>query len=548
MKKSKTQNPVRASPEPLQVQVPHDTIEKVLRHFSLCRAAKEPLTRRLMDEDAYWEGRLQGKGALPPSAWLFNAVANKHADAMDAYPTPTVLPREQSDEQAAATLTQVLPVILTNCGFADTYSAGWWEKLKHGTAVYGVFWNPLAHAGAFRGDVDIRTVDLRSLYWDPGARTLEESQNLYLCSRMPAEQIVGAYCPYGEGDPMRQVWTDELLSSSPADNGRGDPAAIGTPEHPGTVVVLDRYYKTSDPNGLQRLHYMKIAGRHVLYDSAADPNWAGRGLYDHGQFPVVLDTLYPVQNAPWGYGMIAVCRAPQDAVDALSYNVMESSMMGTKKRFFASESTAVNEREFLDWNRPIVHVQGDISDARLKEITVEPPDSIYWSVLQGKIQELKETVGNRDVNAGSAGGGVTSAAAISALQEAGDKLSRDSIAASYRAYEKMLRLVIELVRQFYTEERVFRVTGAGGESAYTSLSRATWSGADRTPVFDLVFKAERESVAQRNEQNALALELFKADFFHSDNVEAARIALDMMEFPGKDAIMASLQSSLPQAD
>ena len=31
----------------------------------------------------------------PASAWLFNSLTNKHADAMDNFPEPNVLPREQ---------------------------------------------------------------------------------------------------------------------------------------------------------------------------------------------------------------------------------------------------------------------------------------------------------------------------------------------------------------------------------------------------------------------------------------------------------------------
>ena len=42
------------------------------------------------------------------SAWLFNAILNKHADAMDNYPEPVVLPRERSDEESAKVLSSCL--------------------------------------------------------------------------------------------------------------------------------------------------------------------------------------------------------------------------------------------------------------------------------------------------------------------------------------------------------------------------------------------------------------------------------------------------------
>ena len=47
--------------------------------------------------------------------------------------------------------------------------------------------------------------------------------------------------------------------------------------------------------------------------------------------------------------------------------------------------------------------------------------TVALNVLEMKIDELKETSSNRDVSQGSSSGGVTAAAAIAALQEAGNK-------------------------------------------------------------------------------------------------------------------------------
>ena len=72
-----------------------------------------------------------------------------------------------------------------------------------------------------------------------------------------------------------------------------------------------------------------------------------------------------------------------------------------------------------------------------------------------KIDELKETSGNSDFSQGSTQSGVTAASAIAALQEAGSKLSRDMIRSYYEGFEEETYLVIELIRQFYTEPRSF---------------------------------------------------------------------------------------------
>ena len=139
------------------------------------KQGKASLEERVVQDELWWELRhweaiRKGKqrtdnpeyrGPEPSSAWLFNAILNKHADAMDNYPEPVVLPRERSDEESAKVLSSVLPVILEYNDYEQTYSDNWWEKLKHGTAAYGVFWNSAKENGL--GDVDIREIDLLSL-------------------------------------------------------------------------------------------------------------------------------------------------------------------------------------------------------------------------------------------------------------------------------------------------------------------------------------------------------------------------------------------------
>ena len=132
------------------------------------KQGKANLESRIVEDELWWEGRhweaIRGKrstggtSAEPASAWLFNCIMNKHADAMDNYPEPIVLPRERSDEESAKTLSSVLPVLMEYNEFEQTYSDNWWEKLKHGTSAYGIFWDPRKENGL--GDVDIHEIDL----------------------------------------------------------------------------------------------------------------------------------------------------------------------------------------------------------------------------------------------------------------------------------------------------------------------------------------------------------------------------------------------------
>ena len=83
----------------------------------------------------------------PTTPYLFNAIANKHADAMDNYPAPNILERREEDRELAETFTRILPIQLDLCNFRNTYSRAWWYKLKNGAACYGVFFNPQLRGG-----------------------------------------------------------------------------------------------------------------------------------------------------------------------------------------------------------------------------------------------------------------------------------------------------------------------------------------------------------------------------------------------------------------
>ena len=507
----------------LENRIVQDEMWYEMRHWEAIRGEQ----RRNNDKDK------RASSPEPSSAWLFNAIANKHADAMDNFPEPVVLPREQSDEDSAKILSSILPVVMEYNDFEDEYSDNWWEKLKHGTAAYGVFWNADKENGL--GDIDIRGIDLLKIFWEPGITDIQKSRNLFIVDLVD-DDILEEQFPETKGkqkgsviDVKQYIYDDTVDTSTKS-------------------VVVDWYYKRKMPNGRTILHYCKFVGSTLLYASENDPAYQTKGFYDHGLYPVVFDCLFPEKGTPVGFGYVAICKDPQLYIDKLSANILESSMMATKKRFFVGSNTNVNTEEFKDWNNPLVRVEGDLSDTRLKEIVVQPLDATYLNVVQQKVEEMKDTASNRDVNSGGYGSGVTAAAAISALQEAGNKVSRDMIAAAYRKYVDIAQLVIELMRQFYDEKRAFRIMAPGSGDDYEFITMDNSSIVDqpvgmdpvsgaplfRKPVFDLKIRAQKKNPFSRMEQNELAKELYSMGFFNPEKAQESMLALDLMEFEGID--------------
>ena len=148
---------------------------------------------------------------------------------------------------------------------------------------------------------------------------------------------------------------------------------------------------------------------------------------------------------------------------------------------------------------------------------------------------------------------MTAASAIAALQEAGSKLSRDAISASYRSFTQVCTMIIELMRQFYTSERTFRITGGGGQPDYVQFSNQpmlsqTYMIADqefhtKEPVFDIKVKAHKKNPYAVLSQNELALQFYNAGFFNPQLADQVLPCIDMMEFEGKEKVRESIQSN-----
>ena len=538
----------------LEPQRPRIGTEEVRRAADILRryhAGKRQLEQRIIDNEQFWKLRhwqqmeKTGQGGnpadpQPTSGWLVNCILSKHADAMDCYPEPTVLPREPGDREEAGKLTRILPVILKKNGFKRTYSSAWWYKLKSGCAVYGVFWD----AGKLNGlgDISIRRMDLLNLFWEPGVTDIQDSPHFFSTELQDREALEERY-PQAKGKADRGGWT---LSRYLYDD------AVDTS---GKVLVVDWYYHTRE-NGRRVLQYCKFVGDTVLYATENDPDMRDRGWYDHGRYPFVFDVLFPEEGTPAGYGYVDLCKSPQKQIDLMNQAILKNTLASATPRFFVRSDGAVNENEYADWTRPFVHTNGNLGSDSIAPIQTAGLDSVYVAILQSKIAEMKETAGNRDVANGGTAGGVTAATAIAALQEAGGKLSRNMIDDGYEAFSDVVTLCIELIRQFYSLPRQFRLLGVMGQEEFVSYDsrglqpQAVDDGGVsgyRVPEFDLEVSAQDENPYKTMEYNQLALQLFQMGFFREDMADQALRCLELMDFKNKDQLTAAILQGKQQA-
>lgn len=504
------------------------------------KEGKTELEGRLVENEAWyrlrhWEyikGGKKGIDVEAKTAWLFNAIFNKHADAMDNYPEPNVLPRERGDIQEAENLTKIVPLIMEHNNFEKVYSDAWWYKLKHGCVVYGVFWDTTKENGL--GDIGIRKIDLLNIFWEPGISDIQDSSNLFICELVDVDELKGRYPSIAnEITASKNIEITEYGTEDNIDNTK-------------KALVIDWYYKTKNSKGDDVLQYVKYTGETVLYATEMT-DLAEEGLYQHAKYPVHFDVLFPLEGTPAGFGFIDLCKNTQMHIDKLDSIVLQNSYENGVQRYFAKKSMGINLEQYVDYSNRIVDFEGGNPNDDLIPMQTRTLPSIIPNHRQAKIDEMKETSGNRDVSNGSTSGGVTAAAAIAALQEAGNKLSRDIIKSSYMVYTDICYMVIELIRQFYDEVREFRIIGQDGKADFIDYSNANLKLQPLPPIpnqeqrykqstFDIKVKAQKSNPYSRMSQNELAKELFAGGYFNPQLADQAIIAIDMMDFEGKEQI------------
>ena len=491
------------------------------------RAGKRNLETRILEAEQWyrlrhWECmRRSGKREVEPvSGWLFNAIANKHAGAMDNIPAPAILPREKGDEDMAKLLSSLVPVVLEHNDFEQVYSDVWDSKLRCGTGAYGVFWDCDAHRGL--GEVAIRRIDVLSLYWEPGVGDIQSSRNLFHVRLEHKDALLERYSQL----------SGHLESTLDLPKYHFD-EAVDTSDK---VAVVDWYYKKS-VRGRTVLHYCKFVGDTVLFATENEPAYRDFGWYDHGLYPFLLDPLFRTEGTPCGFGYIDIGKSAQEYIDRGNQAIMMNLLANARPRFFLRADGAVNLEEYADMSRDFVTADGNLGADSIRPIEGKSLSDVYVRVINNKVDELKEVTGNRDISTGGAMGGVTAASAIAALQEAGSRLDRDANKASWRVFRRLVSMVIALIRQFYTVRRCFRVAGEDGV-AFLELSGSDLAGSGE---FDVSVAAQKASPYSRLSQNELALQFFGAGFFRPELADQALLCLDMMDFDRKDLVARAIR-------
>jgi hypothetical protein len=595
-----------------QMQSDVITRERLLKAVEILRkdkAGKSNLEKRIINSEQWWKGRHwdvindeEGNGVTdkikPKSAWLFNSMMSKHADYVDAYPEPNILPRERGDEEEAKRLSSILPVVLDQCGFEETYEETAHDKLIAGAGIFGIFWDGTKNNGL--GDITINPIDPLNIFWDPGVTDIQKSKNLFHVNLIDNDDLEGMYPELKGKLGGNDILTAKYIYDDNVDTTNQTPVVdwyykkivngkktvqlckfvndvvlystendteqeMETVENPILNDLGQQIYKRTNEDGFDEFltedemteEDLLNGGFEAQVETLEQPiegtSMYEKGLYDHGLYPFVIDNMFHVKGTPIGFSLLDVCKSPQEDIDKIKRALLINTLFGALPKFLTKIDGQINIKELLDFNNMFIHFQGNYDEQNLMPIPSTPLNGNHMQLLDMDINEMRETTGNTDVSQGIPTG-VTSGSAISALQEAAGKTSRLHNKKAYMAYKKIIEMTIELIRQFYDIPRQFRIIGENGREEYITYSneklKMQEEGTDfsgemqyRLPVFDIEVVPQKQNPYSKNGQNETLLTLYNMGVFNPEMGDQAVALVESMDFNQKQEVLDKIKDN-----
>lgn len=470
----------------------------------------------------YDEFYLSKHWSMQRASWLPDPVVNYVAYVVDQKtpqltnnrPTGLILPTAQGDEAVAKLFTQVTDVIAERVGLDEIICEVVPTGLLLGTAWFKVYWDNNKSGGQYdaknparntvwKGDVCIEAPDPSNIYHDPQAHKVEDCRYIIYAVPKTTEWIKEKFDIEVEAD---QSFETEIYQRPSVDQAKN------------RVMLYEYWYKE---NGTINVIY--AAGGKVLKDI--------QKVYEHGRYPFVTFVPKKKRKSLTGIGEPKNIIANQKLLNKFLEMLTRNTMLTANPILLVDSQSGVNPNTFQAKPGTVQMVKTLQSD-QMKWF--QPPEisSDVPRTMDKLVEFIERMSGVYDANTGQTPGGVTAAAAIQMLVEQGSIPIKGIATNLYTSIKNVYELIIELVKENYTEQRYIRITDEKGNFEFQPFVGAQFAEID----LDVTVSAGASTPTSKAYIAQLGADLFAAGVLLPSEY------VDMTEgLPNKDKIVARLR-------
>ena len=192
----------------------------------------------------------------------------------------------------------------------------------------------------------------------------------------------------------------------------------------------------------------------------------------------------------------------------------------------------------MNWETDVV--EGDrIDPSALQWLQTQPFTGMVTRQMMQLQADIKQDSGQNQFASGETVGGVTAASAISALQEAGGKITRLRTQGLNQGFREMVTQVMWLISQFYDRRRVLFITG---REVSASPERLFGQGLFPTPPYTVQVQVQRRNPLRQQAQNELVLQAYQMSAQAGQHFPLSTL-FELLQVEGKERILPVLRDN-----
>jgi hypothetical protein len=476
----------------------------------------------LKDDHAEWreydEFYLSKHWTTQRASWLPDPVINYVAYVVDQKspqltnnrPKGLILPTTQNDEQVAKLFTQVTDVIAERVDLDEVIGEVVPTGLLLGIGWFKVYWDNSLSGGSvqagtvWKGDVCIESPDPTNIYHDPQAHRVEDCRYIIYAVPKTVEWVKEKFDVIVDAD--QQFETD--IYSRPS-----------LQQSKNRVMMYEYWYKE---NGTIN----------VIYAAGGKQLKKIEKVYKHGQYPFVAFVPKKKRKSLTGIGEPKNIIANQKLLNKFYEMLTRNTMLTANPILFVDAKSGIDPNKFVA--KPgVIQPVNDLYQRKPAEWFQPPQISGDVPLTIDKLRESIERMsGVYDANTGQTPTGVTAAAAIQMLVEQGSIPIKGIKRNLNMAIRDVYELMIELVKENYTEQRYIRITDDQGNMQFHPFVGAQFA------EVDLDVKVNADDSAPTSKAYIAQL---GADLFHAGVLLGSEY-VDMQDgLPNKDRIVQRLR-------
>lgn len=375
---------------------------------------------------------------------LKSTINNMIADQMENLPEPRILPETPEQQQAADDLQDAVRFVVYDVNrYGRIHRRRTEDFFVTGTAITQITWDESANFG--KGDVAIFSWPMEAFLWDPMAEDIQDARALIkLCWRPMSwfrEHYPDEY-PYITADEGSRdhVGMNEIQQS--LSGGTDEPRAL----------LLEYWYRRYDAAAKRYTVSVAYCAGGALLEKAED-------IYMHGMYPFVVDVQDSVRGTPIGDGTVGELAPMMRYINRYAHYIDTNLRYSSKGRLLARKGSGIDREALADYSQDIIEGNRIIQGEDWAWMQHAPFTGLPLQMMMQMQSDLKMDSGANQFTRGETAGGIVSGKGITAMIEAGGKISGLRTDDLNEGFRQIIEQAIWLMAEFYKSDRMVHITG-----------------------------------------------------------------------------------------